>query len=118
MEDVNETRRGVSILLFIAGCATAGLAFWQANVAQSSDRLAVWLGGRGGDRTVMWVLIGATAVLLFAGLITWLSTNSSSTTGTTAVATLVPSWYDDPEDPEKLRYWDGTLWTEKIADKG
>ncbi|HEX2704951.1 MAG TPA: DUF2510 domain-containing protein, partial [Candidatus Lustribacter sp.] len=24
----------------------------------------------------------------------------------------VPSgWYDDPENPENLRYWDGVLWT-------
>ncbi|MBO3181743.1 DUF2510 domain-containing protein, partial [Dermatophilus congolensis] len=21
-------------------------------------------------------------------------------------------WYDDPDDPELLRYWDGVLWTE------
>ncbi|MBO3138051.1 DUF2510 domain-containing protein, partial [Dermatophilus congolensis] len=24
-------------------------------------------------------------------------------------------WYDDPDDPELLRYWDGVLWTEHTA---
>lgn len=26
-------------------------------------------------------------------------------------------WYDDPEQPSRLRYWDGTTWTERTHDK-
>ena len=27
------------------------------------------------------------------------------------------AWYDDPTDPSRLRYWDGTAWTENYAPK-
>ena len=27
------------------------------------------------------------------------------------------AWYDDPTDPARLRYWDGTAWTENYAPK-
>lgn len=26
-------------------------------------------------------------------------------------------WYDDPDDPERLRYWDGVVWTEHVTPK-
>ncbi|MCL2757182.1 MAG: DUF2510 domain-containing protein [Coriobacteriia bacterium] len=28
----------------------------------------------------------------------------------------VPGWYDDPSGSAKLRYWDGTQWTEQYID--
>lgn len=28
------------------------------------------------------------------------------------------AWYDDPEDPSRYRYWDGTNWTDHRAPKG
>lgn len=26
-------------------------------------------------------------------------------------------WYDDPNDPDQLRYWDGVIWTDRVAPK-
>ena len=26
-------------------------------------------------------------------------------------------WYDDPQDPSKLRYWDGVIWTDHVTPK-
>ena len=26
-------------------------------------------------------------------------------------------WYDDPNDDDLLRYWDGVVWTEHVANK-
>ena len=26
-------------------------------------------------------------------------------------------WYDDPEDPDQLRYWDGILWSDRVMSK-
>ena len=30
---------------------------------------------------------------------------------------LAPGWYDDPDSPRQLRYYDGAEWTSKVADK-
>ena len=30
---------------------------------------------------------------------------------------LPPGWYDDPETPERLRYFDGSTWTDRTAGK-
>ena len=32
-------------------------------------------------------------------------------------STLTPGWYDDPESPSRVRYWNGKAWTDKSADK-
>ena len=31
---------------------------------------------------------------------------------------LPPGWYDDPESPHRLRYFDGAAWTERTSGKG
>ena len=31
--------------------------------------------------------------------------------------TQASGWYDDPQDPSKLRYWDGVIWTEHTTPK-
>ncbi|MEP7193912.1 MAG: RDD family protein [Actinomycetota bacterium] len=28
-----------------------------------------------------------------------------------------PGWYDDPQDPSKLRYWDGVVWSTHVSPK-
>jgi Protein of unknown function (DUF2510) len=31
--------------------------------------------------------------------------------------TIAPGWYDDPEAPNRLRYYDGATWTDRTAAK-
>ena len=26
-------------------------------------------------------------------------------------------WYDDPQDPAQLRYWDGVIWSSHVSPK-
>ena len=40
-----------------------------------------------------------------------------SSTGDEQPVQLVPGWYDDPETPDRLRYFDGSSWTERTAAK-
>jgi len=108
-------RRLVAGLLALGGLVAAGLAFWQAKEAQGADlRAFIGGGGRGGDRTVMWLLIGAAALMLLGALLAWLS---AGRTTSPAIAPLAPGWYDDPDSVTHLRYWDGVKWTDKRAAK-
>ena len=31
--------------------------------------------------------------------------------------TQTSGWYDDPQDPSQLRYWDGVLWSSNVTPK-
>lgn len=33
------------------------------------------------------------------------------------VQTPSKGWYDDPDDPDKLRYWDGSQWTDRFLER-
>lgn len=113
----NNSRRTLAVVLLLGALVTGALALWQAKRAQSADLVAQLGGfGRGGDRTVMWVLIGATAVLLIGALLSWLSTGRPNAT-TSGPPILAPGWYDDPENHKRLRYWDGATWTDRVAEK-
>jgi len=111
----DSNRRMLAGLLAVGGLVAAGLAFWQGKVAQGADlRAFIGGGGRGGDRTVMWLLIGVAALLLLGALLTWLSSGRAVAPSKPSLA---PGWYDDPDSPKRLRYWDGSAWTDKRADK-
>ena len=118
MATAEQGRRTLAIWLLFGGLVSAALAFWQAKEAQGADLVAALGGGRSGDRTLMWILVGATAIFLLMALMTYLSANRQVGTGYAVADALVPGWYDDPDDPGRLRYWDGRVWTDKTADKG
>lgn len=113
----DKDRKTLAIMLGIGGLVTVVLAFWQGEVAERADMVSRLSGSsRAGDRTFMWILIGATALLLIGALVTWISIGRPSSQ-TSSTPSLVPGWYDDPDSPEHLRYWDGSTWTEKRASK-
>ena len=68
----------------------------------------------------MWLMYALAGILVLGAIIV-LATSSASAGSANAVQTvrpaLVPGWYDDPDDPTRLRYWDGAAWTSKVADK-
>ncbi len=37
---------------------------------------------------------------------------------TNTVETMAPGWYPDPEHRHAHRFWDGTQWTDQVADQG
>ncbi len=37
---------------------------------------------------------------------------------TNTVETMAPGWYPDPEQRHQHRFWDGTQWTDQVADQG
>ncbi len=39
-------------------------------------------------------------------------------TGNPGGATVPPQWHADPSERHELRFWDGTTWTEHVADEG
>ncbi len=64
----------------------------------------------------VYVALGAGALLLLGALVSWLSAGWRAET-ITYTQSLIPGWYDDSGTPHKLRYWDGSDWTEATADK-
>ena len=117
--DSDTDRKRLAVFLGIGGLVAAGFAFQQARSAEFEDRVAQYsraMGApsSGGDRTIMWILIGVSALLFLGALITWLSVGRSTSQAT---PTLTPGWYDDPESPQRLRYWDGARWTDNTAEK-
>jgi len=97
------------LLLAAAGLVLLGLA-WRASAAHTTDANVAALLGRPREGTVApWVLGGAGALcLVVAGVALWAGSRRPR----------VPAgWHDDPDDPRRLRYHDGTGWTQRTADK-
>ena len=46
------------------------------------------------------------------------STDASPVTGYPASTPLGSQWHADPSERHELRFWDGTRWTEHVADRG
>lgn len=64
----------------------------------------------------MWVAYAFAGLLVLGAIIVWSGAGSSGPAKAPAMK-LEPGWYDDPESPKMLRYWDGTQWTAKTANK-
>jgi hypothetical protein len=83
---------------------------------------------------LIWLRVLMEIVIVFFGIgddvraIRSRSGGALATTSSTLAASAVPlavapasrpaGWLDAPDDPSRLRYWDGTAWTEHYAPKG
>lgn len=85
--------------------------------------LGTWIGSRKGIPAIGFFLglfLGLIGVIITA-LVPGKNEEKAWAVMAQAQATpkvvLAPGWYDDPETPLRLRYYDGAAWTEKVADK-
>jgi len=83
---------------------------------------------------LIWLRVLMEIVIVFFGIgddvraIRSRSAGALATTSSTLAASAVPlavapasrpaGWLDAPDDPSRLRYWDGAAWTEHYAPKG
>lgn len=98
--------------LFLLGAAAAGLAgFLVGKNATDSFRP---------QPPGMWVLYGLAGILVLGAIMMFAAAQAPTAQppSPSSAPGLVPGWYDDPESPRTLRYWDGAAWTDKTADKG
>lgn len=68
----------------------------------------------------MWLMYALAGILILGAIIVLAAgstTPSSGEAAQTPKPALVPGWYDDPDTPTRLRYWNGSEWTSKTADK-
>lgn len=113
-------RPRVALLMALCGCAAVGAAFYfnaQKNAHNGVLELSSTLVGGAPyvpeDSPAVWIATGAAGLLFLGALLTWLIPAQA----TTAQQALMPGWYDDPDSPLKIRYWDGGTWTEKTSNK-
>lgn len=85
------------------------------------ESLRIWaheLYGMGLNRSLTPVVIAvAGAISLLVGITLFVSLLMRPAAAERGRAALTPGWYDDPQSPTSLRYWDGMAWTDRTADK-
>ncbi|CAB4967584.1 MAG: DUF2510 domain-containing protein [Actinobacteria bacterium] len=113
-------RPRIALLMALAGCTAVGAAFYfnaQRNAANAALEFAsTYVGGAPyvpQDAPAVWIATGVAGLLFLGALLTWLIPGRA----TTPQPALIPGWYDDPDSPARLRYWDGGTWTEKTSNK-
>jgi hypothetical protein len=66
-----------------------------------------------------WGLIGFLSLLLCAVLFLIASKTTKPAAPADTLGLVPPEgWYPDPTGEHELRYWDGTIWTDRIEDAG
>jgi uncharacterized protein DUF2510 len=96
------------------------VAFAGALIAMGCQTALMWVGYLGNSLTSDfgghvkaggWIGLLGSLVIASAGLI---ALRASSTPAGTAQPA---GWYDDPEEPARLRYWSGSTWTEHTSER-
>ncbi|MDQ1249042.1 MAG: hypothetical protein QG597_3416 [Actinomycetota bacterium] len=105
----NEGRKSLAVWLLVLAVIAVVVGFIVGKAATDSYKA---------QPPGMWLAYGAAAVFVIGAIVSWVSTSGESAKPTyVPTPRLVPGWYDDPESPTRLRYWDGERWTDKTADK-
>lgn len=91
--------------LRLGGLVAIAIAFWLQAQANASNAAGAYAGLSSSSSPLPWVVGGAGVLAILATLV------GSST----APAKRAPGWYDDPDDPRRLRYWDGSAWGKTAA---
>ena len=94
-------------ILRLGGLIAIAAAFWLQAQANASNAAGAYAGIAASPSPLPWVVGGAGVLAIIASLVG----PSESKPPARAVG-----WHDDPDDPTRLRYWDGTAWG-KSAEK-
>jgi hypothetical protein len=113
-------RKVIAIVLGVLGAGAIGLAIFLQYEDNATNRVNSILGETGGSNALQEglmppLVVGGVGVLLILVAVLLLIIPAKVEVVTSS--TLTPGWYDDPESPSRIRYWDGRAWTDKSADK-
>lgn len=110
------TKRTWGILLIVLGAAAIGLAFYLQAQNNSANAVASLLGSRGSGTPAPWIVGGAGVVAIIAGFVV-MAMGAPAAANEPGKRSIQMGWHDDPETPGRLRYHDGTQWTDRTAEK-
>jgi hypothetical protein len=88
-------------ILRLAGLLAIAAAFWLQSQANASNAAGAYAGLAASSSPLPWVVGGAGVLAIIASFLV----PSESKPPVRAVG-----WHDDPDDPQRLRYWDGAAW--------
>ena len=99
-------------MLAVAGAALIGLAFYIQAQANADNAVRELLGTRAEGSAGPWVVGAVGAILLVFALVLVVLGSQQSRPGAIPMG-----WHDDPQDPSRLRYHDGSDWTDRTTAK-
>ena len=106
------SRRAWIWILGLTGAGLVGYGFRLQAVSNFDNDVRAIMGLSSRGTVAPWAVGGIGVVLLIIALVLLiLGTQQAKAPALTA------GWHDDPEDPKKLRYFDGGAWTQRTADK-
>jgi len=69
------------------------------------------------EKPAFWILFLLLAAIAVVVLVVVLAVRGRGKPAPPATERIPMGWHDDPESPTRLRYHDGTAWTDRTADK-
>lgn len=96
----------------VIGAVLIAVGFYAQARTNKHNAVGAFLGREAEGSAVPWVLGVLGAIMVLAAVAMVVQVNRP------AVNSRIPmGWHDDPHDPSRLRYHNGSDWTERTADK-
>lgn len=112
------TKKTWGLLLIVVGAVAIGIAFYMQAQLNSASVVAELTGRRASGSPGPWFMGGVGVLAILAGIVLLATGSRPPVVATPPATPAVPmGWHDDPESPSRLRYHDGTKWTDRTAEK-